>query len=196
MSHTTENNSETESGSTEYDSDDESSHENLEYHSGQEPESERQQIILVNRDEEFTFLNIRFPMPHRFPHPYIQLNNLMSHVDSMVPKSYSRIESITGDPQCALGYIIHHFNIERVSKSLRTIPNYCFDQVYYSTYIDTLRFDRLQEYYKVTKRELLLKLEKQRVQDALANERLEIQLKYGRYLVPDELPITLMDCIL
>ena len=102
------------STSSEYDSDDESSPGSSEYHSGQEPELEWKQIILINRDEEFTFLNIRFPMPQTYPHPYIQLNELMSTVD-LVPKSYDWITDIPGDPYRALGYIIHHFNIDRVS---------------------------------------------------------------------------------
>ena len=94
-----------------YESGDESLQGSSEYHSRQEPESERKQIILINRDEEFTFLNIQFLMPQQFPHLYIQLNKLMSHVDSMVPKSYDQIQSIARDPQRALDYIIHHFNI-------------------------------------------------------------------------------------
>ena len=102
------------STTSEYDSDDESSPGSSEYHSGQELELERKQIILINRDEEFTFLNIWFPMPQTYPHPYMQLNELMSTVD-LVPKSYDRITDIPGDPNCALGYIIHHFNIDRVS---------------------------------------------------------------------------------
>ena len=85
------------STTSEYDSDDESSPGSLEYHSGQEPELERKQIILVNCDEEFTFLNIRFPMPQSYPHPYIQLNKLMSTVD-LVLKSYDQIANIPGDP--------------------------------------------------------------------------------------------------
>ena len=79
--------SEEDSGQTEYTSNDEPSQESSEYHSGQELESERQQIILVDHDEEFTFLNIWFPMPLEFPNPYIQLNKLMSTVDHVVPKS-------------------------------------------------------------------------------------------------------------
>ena len=142
--------SEHDSASTEYNSSDESSQGSLEYHSGQELESERQQIILVNRDEEFMFLNIRFPMPLTFPHPYIELNELMSHVDTMVPKSYDRIQSIAGDPQHALGYIIHHFNINKVSKGLHKFPHYALDQVYYSTYVDTTRYLTLQQYYQHT----------------------------------------------
>ena len=116
------------SQSLEYASNDESSQGSSEYHSRQEPESERQQIMLVDRDEEFTFLNIQFPMPLEFPNPYIQLNKLMSTVDHVVPKLYDWIQSIARNPQHALGYIIHHFNIDRVSKCLRTFPDYSYDQ--------------------------------------------------------------------
>ena len=98
--------------SMEYKSGKESSHNSSEYHSRQEPELERQQIILINRDEEFTFLNIWFPMPQQYPHLYIQLNELMSHVDKMILKLYDWIQSIASDPHRALGYIIHHFNID------------------------------------------------------------------------------------
>ena len=103
------------SQSSETSSNDESSQGSLEYHSRQELESERQQIILVNQDEEFMILNIWFPMPLEFPNPYIQLNELMSTVDHVVPKLYDQIQSITSDLQCALGYIIQHFNINKVS---------------------------------------------------------------------------------
>ena len=102
------------SNTLEYDSDNESSPGSLEYHSRQELESDRTQIILVNRDEEFTFLNIRFPMPHPYPHPYIQLNELMTTVE-LAPETYDQITDIPGDPNKALGYILHHFNIDRVS---------------------------------------------------------------------------------
>ena len=118
-------------------SDSESSQGSSEYHSGQEPESKRQQIILINWDEEFMFLTIWFPMPLEFPNPYIQLNELMSHVDTVVLKSYTRIQDIAGDPQCALGYIIHLFNIDRVSKGIHAFPYYTYNQVYYLTYVDT-----------------------------------------------------------
>ena len=195
MSQSLEHNSEE---STEYESGDESSQGSLEYHSRQEPESERKQIILINRNEEFTFLNIWFPMPQQYPHLYIQLNKLMSHIDSTVPKSYPRIESIAGDPQRALGYIIHHFNIEKVSKSLCTFPNYTFDQVYYSTYIDTSRFNTLLRYYEATHKQLdkALKYQQKQIENALAKEQLEIQKTYGWYLIPDDLPITLLYCFL
>ena len=171
------------SQSLEYTSDDESSQEGSEYHSRQELESERKQIILVHCNEEFTFLNIWFPMPLEFPKPYIQLNELMSTVDHVVLKMDDGIQNIAGDPQRALGYIIHHFNIDKVSKNLCTFPNYVYDQVYYSTYIDTTQFLTLQHYYKVTGKQL---------QDALVQE----QLEYGKYLASDEIPIYLLDCFL
>ena len=168
-------------------SDDESSQGSLEYHSRQEQELERQQIILINRDEEFMFLNIWFPMPFEFPNPYIQLNELMSHMDNIVPKSYDQIQSIARDPQRALGYIIHHFNIDKVSQSIHSFPHLEYDQVYYSTYVDTTRFKSLQNYYKITRKQL---------QDALAQEWLELQIKYGKYLISDDIRITLLDCFL
>ena len=174
------------SNTSEYDSDDESSPGSLEYHSGQEPESDWKQIILVNRNEEFTFLNIRFPMPQLYPHPYIQLSELMTTV-KIPPTSYDWITDIPGDPNRALGYILHHFNIDRVSRSIRAYPPYHLDEVYYSTYVEQTRYRSLVNHYNITQKQL---------EDALAKERLEIQLKYGRYLVSDELPITLMDCIL
>ena len=172
--------------SSEYDSNDESSQGSSEYHSRQELESERKQIILINQDEEFTFLNIWFPMPQSYPHPYIQLNELMSTVD-FVPKSYDRITDIPGDPNHALGYIIHHFNIDRISQNIRAYTPYHLDQVYYSTYVDPSGYKALQNYYTVTRKQL---------DDALAKEQLELQKKYGRYLTTDNLPIILLDCFL
>ena len=105
----------------------------------------------------------------------------------MVPKLYDRIQSIAGNPQHALGYIIHHFNIDNVSKGLRRFPNYALDQVYYSTYVDPSRYLSLQRYYLHTHVQL---------ENALAKERLELQKKYGRYLTTNDIPIILLDCFL
>ena len=174
------------SNTSEYDSEDESSQGSSEYHSGQESEPDRMQIILVNREEEFTFLNIRFPMPSPYPHPYIQLKELMTTV-TMTPELYDRITDISRNPHRALGYILYHFNIDRVSRSIRAYRPYHLDQVYYSTFVEPSRYKSLLNYYDLTRKQL---------EDALAKERLEIQLQYGRYLVPDELLITLLDCIL
>ena len=174
------------SNTSEYDSKDETSPGSLEYHSRQEPELDQKQIILVNRNEEFTFLQIRFPMPPSYPHPYIWLCDLMTTV-KIAPASYDRITNIPGDPNQDLGYILHHFNINRVSHGIRAYPPYNLDQVYYSTYIEPIRYQSLINYYNITQKQS---------QNALEQERLELQIKYGRYLITDDIPITLLDCLL
>ena len=175
------------SNTSEYNSEDESSQSrSLEYHSREEPELDRTQIILVNRDEEFTFLNIRFLMPHSYPHPYIQLKELMTTVE-IAPELCDRITDIPGDPNRALGYILHYFNIDRLSCSIRASCPYHLDQVYYSTYVEPSQYRSLLNYYNLTRKQL---------QDALDKERLELQIKYGRYLRTNDIPITLMDCFL
>ena len=174
------------SNTSEYDSDDESSQGSSEYHSRQELESDRKQIILINRDEEFTFLHIRFPMPQPYPHPYIQLSELMTTVE-LAPESYDRITNIPRDPNRALGYILHHFNINRVSQSIRAYPPYNLDQVYYSTYMEPSQYKALQNFYESTRKQL---------DDALAKEQLELQKKYGWYIITNDIPIVLLDCFL
>ena len=174
------------SNTLEYESGDEISQGSSEYHSGQESEPDSMQIILVNHEEEFMFLNIRFPMPSPFPHPYIQLKELMTTVTT-TPESYNRITDISGNPHWALGYILYHFNIDRVSRSIWAYHPCHLDQVYYSTYVDPSWYKSLLNYYNLTHK---------RLEDALAKEWLEVQSQYGCYLVPDELTITLMDCIL
>ena len=174
------------SNTSEYESDDESSPGSLEYHSGQELESDQKQIILVDRNEESTFLNIQFPMPQSYPHPYIQLKELMTTVE-IAPKPYDQITDIPGDPNRALGYILHHFNIDRVSHSIWAYPPYNLDQVYYSTYVEPTRYCSLVNYYNITQTQL---------QNALEQEWLELQKKYGRYLTTNDILITLLDCFL
>ena len=188
MSNVSENDSENESspGTSEVESEEESNSGDTEYHSGEESEPDRTQIILVNHEEEFTFLNIRFPMPRDYPKPYIQLKELMTTVETP-SESYDRITDIARNPHRALGYILYHFNIDRISRSIRAFRPYNLDQVYYSTFVEPSRYKSLLNYYDLTRKQL---------ENALAKERLEIQNLYGRYLVPDELPITLMDCIL
>ena len=157
-----------------------------EYHSGEEPENDRTQIILVNREEEFTFLNIRFPMPSPYPHLYIQLKELMTTV-TMTPETYNQITDISGNPHRALGYILYHFNIDRISCSIWASCPYHLDQVYYSTYVEPSRYRSLINYYSITRKQS---------QDALEQERLELQVKYGQYVITNEIPITLLDCFL
>ena len=174
------------SNTSEYNSESESSQSNSEHLSGEESEPDRTQIILVNREDEFTFLNIRFPMPLPYPKPYIQLKELMTTVE-IASESYNRITDISGNPHRALGYILYHCNIDRVSRSIRAYHPHHLNQVYYSTFVEPIRYKSLLNYYDLTWKQL---------EDALAKERLEIQKLYGQYLVPDKLPITLMDCIL
>ena len=125
------------SNTSEYESEEESSQGNSEYHSGEESEPDRTQIILVNHEEEFTFLNIRFPMPLPYPKPYIQLKELMTTVET-TPESYNWITDISRNPHRALGYILYHFNIDRVSQSIRAYHPHHLDQVYYSTFVEPL----------------------------------------------------------
>ena len=105
------------SNTSEYNSEEESSQGSSEYHSGEDPEPDRTQIILVNREEEFTFLNIQFSMPSPYPKPYIQLKELMTTVETPF-ELYDRITDISGNPHWALGYILYHFNIDRISRSI------------------------------------------------------------------------------
>ena len=186
MPNTSENDSEDESSTHTSNIESEEESGNSEYHSGEESEPDRTQIILVDCEEEFTFLNIRFPMPWPYPKPYIQLKELMTTVETP-SESYDRITDIAGNPHRALGYILYHFNIDRISRSIRAYRPYHLNQVYYSTFVEPSRYKSLLNYYDLTRKQL---------EDALAKERLEIQKLYGRYLVPDDLPITLMDCIL
>ena len=104
-------------------------------------------------------------MPSPYPHPYIQLKELMTTVE-LAPETYDQITDIPGDPNQALGYILHHFNIDRVSRSIRAYRPYNLDQVYYSTYIDPSQYCSLINYYNLTQKQL---------QDALDEERLELQ---------------------
>ena len=105
----------------------------------------------------------------------------------LAPESYDRITDIPGDPHRALGYILHHFNIDRVSRSIRAYRLYNLDQVYYSTYVEPSRYHSLLNYYNLTQKQL---------QDALDKEWLELQRKYGRYLTTNDIPIILLDCFL
>ena len=125
-------------------------------------------------------------MPTSYPHPYIQLSELMTTV-KIASESHDWITDIPGDPNRALGYILHHFNIDRVSRSIRAYHPYHLDQVYYSTYVDPFRYCSLLNYYNHTQQQL---------QNALDKERLELQTKYSQYLTTNDIPIVLLDCFL
>ena len=53
--------------------------------------------------------------------------------------------------------------------------------------MDPTQYKALQNFYQVTRKQL---------EDALAKERLELQNKYSRYLMSNDLPIILLDCFL
>ena len=108
-------------------------------------------------------------MPSPYPHLYIQLKELMTTV-TMTLELYDRITNISGNPHRALGYILYHFNIDRVSRSIQAYRPYNLNQVYYSTYVEPSRYHSLLNYYNLTQKQL---------QDALDQERLELQKKYG-----------------
>ena len=123
--------------SSEHNSEEESSQADTEYHSEIESKSEKKQIIPVSKDEEFMFLNIQFPLSYQFPKPYITLNEVMSNLDDVLLKPYEWTYNIAEDPEQALTYIITHFNIDRISQSIQDFPKLRYNQVYYSTYVDT-----------------------------------------------------------
>ena len=179
------------SQASEHDSNEQSSSQNMEYHS----ESEEKQIIPVNDSEGYTFLNIQFPLPYKFPKMYLVLNKVMSNIDDALPKPYVRTQDGIKDPDHALGYIIHHFNIDRVSHSIQNFPQYDFDQVYYSTYIDTSRYLSLQFLIDVTAHNLRVQNEKKH-QYALVQKWLELQKRYARYRQSDDLSPYILQCIL
>ena len=82
-----------------------------------------------------------------------------------------------------------HFNINRVSHSIWEFPKLKFDQVYYLTYIDTSQYTFLQCLIDVTAHNL-------RVQNALVQKQLELEIRYTRYQTPDDLSPYILQCLL
>ena len=126
----------------------------MEYHSESGSESEMKQIIFVKPDEEFTFLNIRFPLPFNFPKLYLILNEVVSNLNDALPKPYVWEHNIAEIPDNTLSYIITHFNIDEVSQTIREFPRLKFEQVYYLTYINTLCYIKLQHLITLTGKNL------------------------------------------
>ena len=122
---------------SEQDSEDSELSQDTEYISESGTESETSQISLPHPEQGYLLLNVQFPMPYTFPKPYLTLNEVESKLDDALPKPYIREHNIAEDPDEALSYIINHFNINAVSQSIREFPRLEFEQVYYSTYIDT-----------------------------------------------------------
>ena len=99
----------------EHSSNEQSSSQDMKYHSQSESESEEKQVIYINDSDEYMFLNIWFPLPYQFPQPYMTLNEVMSNLDDALLKPYEWTHDCIKDPKSALAYIITHFNIDRVS---------------------------------------------------------------------------------
>ena len=176
MSHISEHNSE----------DNESSHD-MEYHSKSGTKSETSPITLSHLDQSYLLLNIQFPMPYTFPKPYLVLNKVTSN--NTLHKPYIRNKDIAEDTDEALSYIINHFNINTVSQCIWDFPRLEYKQVYYLTYIDTTWYPCLKHLIDLTSRNLWH-------QNALAQERLELQIKYIRYTSSDDINPYLLQCLL
>ena len=143
-------------------------------------------MLFRSPDQWNSILHIRFPMPFTFPKLYLTLNEVLKFDDT---SDHVWNNIIAEDPDKALCYIINHFNINEVAKSIRTIPDYSFEQVYYSTYVNTLQFTHLQQLID-------LAAKNRRKQNALAQQRLAIQQSYSRYISSDDLSPYLLQCLL
>ena len=89
-----------------------SSHAELEYHTDSDSELEES-----TASEEDTFLSIWYPSPPHFPTPYLHNWDF-------------------GDPAKALKYIMKHFNLEVIHKSVKQFPNLSHDFIYSKTFVD------------------------------------------------------------
>ena len=174
---------------SEHNSDGSSSQTDSEYHSKQEAKLEEEQIIFVDYSEGRMFLDIQFPLPAQFPKPYLTLQEVITNLDYALPKPYEWTHDSIKDPKSALGYIIANFNIGKVSQSIQDFPSYHYDQVYYSTYINTSWYTSLQHYITVQAHNLW-------VQNALVQKWLEIEIRYARYQTSVNLSPYLLQCIL
>ena len=127
---------------SEHDSEDNKSSQDTEYHSESGNELESGEYTLSSPDQWNSILHVRFPMPHTFPQPYLTLNEVLKFDETL---NHTRNNIIAEDPDEALHYIINHFHVNGVAKSIRQYPDLFFEQVYYSTYIEPRRFIRLQQ---------------------------------------------------
>ena len=71
-------------------------------------------------------------MPYTFPKPYLTLQEV---IDKTLDQK--RNLNIEEDPDEALHYIINHFHVDEIAESIRHFPYLAFEQVYYSTYVET-----------------------------------------------------------
>ena len=143
-----------------------------------------QKQVKSHLDQGYLLLNVWFPMPYTFLKPYLTLNEVLHSTSPHV-----RNQNIAKDPDEALCYIINHFNIKTISHLIQKYPEYSFKQVYYTTYIDTAWYPRLQHLIDLAVKNL-------QNRNALAQQRLEIHQKYIRYMSSDDLSPYLLQCLL
>ena len=162
-------------------SEDNKSSQDTEYHSESGTESETGDYTLSATDQRDSILNVRFPMPYTFPKPYLTLSEVIDN-------TLNQKRNMTEDPDKALRYIIHHFNIDKVADSTLSTPHYAFEQVYYSTYIEPRWFIRLQHLTDLSSKNLQY--------NALAQQRLAIEQCAKSQLTSDTLSPYLLQCFL
>ena len=167
---------------SEQDSEDNESSQDTEYHSESGNELETGDYTLSSPDQWNSILHVCFPMPYTFPKPYYVLK-----FDGT--SGYTRNNIIAEDPDEALHYIINHFHVDGIAKSIRTSSDLCFEQIYYSTYIEPHRFTRLQHLIN-------LSAKNRRHENALTQQWLAIQKSYSRYLSSDDLSPYILQCLL
>ena len=122
-------------------------------------------------------------MPFNFPKPYLTLQEVIDNT-----LDHTQNPNMEEDPDKALHYIINDFNINEVAESVRQFPHYAFEQVYYSTYVETHRFTRLQYLISLASKNLWY--------NALAQQRLAIEQHVRYYSTSDTLSPYLLQCLL
>ena len=137
-----------------------SSHEELEYYSDLDSDSEEGSTT----SEEDTFLSIRYPSPPYFPKPYLHNQDFRS-------------------PDKALKYIMKHFNLETIHKSVKQFPYLSHDFIYSNTFVDPDHFILLQHYINKSIREC----------NAYLQKWLEL---HSRYIASEEINPLIVTCIL
>ena len=137
-----------------------SSHEELEYYSNLDSKLEEESTA----SEEDMFLSIWYPSPPYFPTPYLCNQDFR-------------------EPEKALKYIMKHFNLEMIHKSLRTFPDLSLNFIYSNTFVDPDCFSLLKCYINKSIHD----------QNALLQKWLELQ---ARYSVSDENNSLIIQCIL
>ena len=179
------------SHSSEHDPDENESSQDTDYHSDKRnsesgSESETGDYTLSSPDQWNSILHVRFPMPYTFPKLYLTLNEVLKFDET---SNHVRNNIIAEDPDEALCYIINHFHVDGIAKSICSYPEYNFKQVYYSTYIEPRCFTRLQQLIDLAAKNC-------RYNNALALQRLAIKNSYSRYLSSDDLSPYILQCLL